>query len=167
VFDSEPQREEQEMKKFPKARRENLIVQELPDELLIYDEERDRAHCLNQTASTIWQKCDGRTSVEEITRFLSEKAKSPVPDQVVWYALQQFERNHLLAEEIAPPPALAGLNRRQMVRALGIAAVVAVPLVTSILAPVPAQAATCLGSGQSCSTAAQCCSNVCAGGNCL
>src|SRR6266496_3279497 len=127
------------MKKFPKARRENLIVQELPDELLIYDEERDRAHCLNQTASTIWQKCDGRTSVEEITRFLSEKAKSPVPDQVVWYALQQFERNHLLAEEIAPPPALAGLNRRQMVRALGIAAVVAVPLVTSILAPVPAR----------------------------
>ena len=33
------------MTKLPKARRSKLVVQELADEVLIYDLERDKAHC--------------------------------------------------------------------------------------------------------------------------
>ena len=155
------------MKKFPKARRESLIIEELPDELLIYDEERNQAHCLNQPAAQVWKECDGRKSVTEISERLSAQAQAPVQEQVVWYALQQFERNHLLAEEIPPPPAMiAGMNRRQMVRALGLAAAVAVPLVTSIVAPTSADAANCLASGAVCQTSSQCCSGICTNGIC-
>jgi hypothetical protein len=31
----------------PLARKEGLVIQELPDEVLVYDLDRDRAHCLN------------------------------------------------------------------------------------------------------------------------
>jgi hypothetical protein len=54
------------------------------------------------------------------------------------------------------------MNRRQMVRTLGLAAVVAVPLVTSIVAPTPVQAATCLPPGAACNGSGQCAAVVCA-----
>ena len=55
----------------PLARNEGLVIKELPDELLIYDTETDRAHCLNETAAFVWLRCDGRKSLAEITRELS------------------------------------------------------------------------------------------------
>ncbi|PYS79821.1 MAG: hypothetical protein DMF70_12375, partial [Acidobacteria bacterium] len=57
----------------PLARKEGLVIQELPDEVLVYDLDRDRAHCLNETAAFVWQRCDGRTSTVEIARSLGQK----------------------------------------------------------------------------------------------
>ena len=54
----------------PHARKEGLVVKELPDELLVYDLERHRAHCLNPTAALVWKHSDGQTSVEEIATLL-------------------------------------------------------------------------------------------------
>ena len=39
----------------PRARTEGLVVTELPDELLVYDLERHRAHCLNPTAALVFK----------------------------------------------------------------------------------------------------------------
>ena len=147
----------------PRARKDGLIVQNLPDETLVYDLERDRAHCLNQTAAFVWQHCDGRSNAREIARALDHKIKQPVDEKLVWLALDQLNRNHLLTETPAPPPQVAGLNRREVMRALGLSAAVAIPLVASIVAPMPAQAATCFGAGASCSSPAQCCSGICDG----
>jgi hypothetical protein len=147
----------------PCARKDGLIVQNLPDETLIYDLERDRAHCLNQTAALVWQHCDGRSNVREIARVLGREIKQPLDEKVVWLAIDQLGRNHLLKETPALPASFAGLNRREVMRALGLSAAVAIPLVASIVAPTPAQAATCLPGGSACSSAAQCCSNVCDG----
>ena len=142
----------------PLARKEGLIVEELPDEVLVYDLDRDRAHCLNETAAFIWQRCDGRTTAKEIAASLGKKVSAPVDEKLVWLGLNQLERNNLLARRAVPPPMLLGMNRREMVRALGIAAAVAVPVVTSMVAPEPAQAATCIPAGQSgCVNASQCC----------
>jgi len=154
------------MNKFPQARKEKLVVRELADEILIYDKERQKAHCLNQTAAMVWRHCDGRTSVEEISRRMTKEmpGSAVIDDRVVWYALAQFKRDHLL-EEIEVPagmlPAKAGLNRRTAIRALGLTAIVAVPLVTSMVAPTAAQAATCRAPAAVCTTSAQCCSGVC------
>ncbi|HEY0004483.1 MAG TPA: hypothetical protein VGB17_06700, partial [Pyrinomonadaceae bacterium] len=52
--------------RWPLARKEGLVVRELADELLVYDTRRDRAHCLNKTASLVWQRCDGLTSTSEM-----------------------------------------------------------------------------------------------------
>lgn len=150
----------------PHARKEGLVVRELPNEVLVYDLDRDKAHCLNQTAALVWKHCDGKTSVHEMTRLLESDLKSPVDEKLVWFALDQLSKDHLLEESIVPPAMMAGMSRRQMVRTLGLAAVVAVPLVTSIVAPTPAQAATCLASGQACTASAQCCSGLCNAGVC-
>ena len=144
----------------PLARKEGLVIQELPDEVLVYDLDRDRAHCLNQTAAFVWQHCDGRTSPVEIARSLGQKVNAPVDEKVVWFAIDQLGRNHLMASLPVPPQSVAGLNRREMVRVLGIAAAVAVPVVASIVAPAPAEAATCVGSGGSCAGGQVCCAGL-------
>jgi Coenzyme PQQ synthesis protein D (PqqD) len=157
----------QNEERAPRARREGLVVQELADETLIYDRDRDKAHCLNQTAALVWKYCDGNTTVPKITRRLERELNAgSIDEKVVWYALDQLSNDHLLDESIAPPAILAGMTRREMMRALGVAAVVAVPLVTSIVAPTPAQASTCLPTGASCTSSAQCCSGLCNAGTC-
>ena len=147
----------------PLARKEGLVIQELPDEVLVYDLDRDKAHCLNETAAMVWRRCDGQATTTAITKALENELHKPVDEKLVWLALDQLGRNNLLEHTPAPPPIMSGLNRREMVRALGIAAAVAIPVVTSIVAPTPAQAATCLPSGASCTGNAQCCSGNCAG----
>jgi Coenzyme PQQ synthesis protein D (PqqD) len=152
------------MKTFPKARQEKLVVREFADELLVYDKERHEAHCLNRTAALVWKHCDGRTSVAEISRRMAKEmpGDTPVDERLVWYALNQFKRDHLLEELEVPAGMLmnGGLNRRQVMRVLGIS-IVALPLVTSMIAPTPAQAATCRAPGAACTTSSQCCTGLC------
>ena len=151
----------------PRARKQGLVVQTLPDETLVYDLDRDRAHCLNQTASLVWGHCDGRTTTKEIARSLTKSLKQPVNEQIVWLALDQLDRNHLLSEESFIPKTVAGMNRREVVRALGITAAIAIPAVVSIVAPTPAQAATgCKPTGAVCTSSIECCSQLCNQGTC-
>lgn len=151
----------------PVARKEGLVVQELPDETLVYDLDSDKAHCLNQAAALVWKHCDGRTTTTSIAQSVASELHVPVDEKVVWLALDQLGRNDLLEQQPVPPPMLSGLNRREMVRVLGIAAAVAVPLVTSILAPTASHAASCIPSGTSCAgVPANCCSGACPGGVC-
>jgi hypothetical protein len=143
-----------------------LIVRELPDEVLIYDQERDEAHCLNKTAALVWQHCDGRTSVGELARILARDAGVPFDEQIVWLALKQLNKDHLLVADVIPPARMSSLSRRQMIRALGVGVGVALPLVTTIIAPTPAQAVTCLPTGAMCNNGVDCCNHICNGGTC-
>ena len=141
----------------PIARKQGLVIQELPDEVLVYDLDRDRAHCLNNTAAFVWQRCDGKNTTAQIARTLGQQFDCAVDEKIVWLALDQLGRNHLLDLQPPPPPSLMGMNRRAMVRALGLAAIVAVPVVTSIVAPTPAQAVTCTPLNGACTANAECC----------
>ncbi|HYV07894.1 MAG TPA: PqqD family protein [Blastocatellia bacterium] len=145
----------------PKARQEGLVVQELADEVLVYDNKRFKAHCLNQTAALVWQHCDGKTSTKDIALALEKKSGSSVSEEVVWLALSQLGKSHLLTGRVIPPAGGAGISRREVIRRVGIAAAVGLPVVTSIVAPKAAQAANCLPSGSSCTSSVQCCSNLC------
>jgi hypothetical protein len=150
----------------PKARRVGLLIQELPGELLVYDQERHKAHCLNSTASLIWQSCDGRTPVTGIADRLSTELKSPVSSELVLVALEKLSSRHLLDDPFKNQSAGKGPSRREVLRQIGLTAAVALPVITSIVAPRAAQAATCLPSGSSCSSPAQCCSGVCSASTC-
>ena len=152
---------------MPRARQEGLIVEDLPGEVLVYDCERDKAHCLNQTAALVWKYCDGRTTVTSIAQHLERDLNTnKVDEQMVWYALDQLRKDHLLEQGFVPPAMLGGLTRRQMVRTLGIAAMIAVPVVTSIVVPTAHAATSCISTGQACGTSAQCCSGLCNSGTC-
>jgi hypothetical protein len=151
-----------DMQKMPQARKSGLIVKEVDSEVLIYDQERNKAHCLNQTAAKVWKHCDGKTTVTQACNSLSRDFDNPVDDKLIWYAIQQFSRDHLLEDKIEMPPfMIAGMNRRQMVRTLGLAAVIALPLVTTIVAPTPAQAASQLPPGSPCTSPSECQSGIC------
>jgi hypothetical protein len=146
----------------PLARKNDLVIQELPDEVLVYDRETDRAHCLNKTAALIWQQCDGQTDVATIAGRLGNELNAPSDERMVWFALDQLNRDGLLAEPVAAQAFMAGMTRRQMVRTMGLAAAIAVPVITSIVAPTTAHAVSCLANGQPCPLGpTTCCSNVC------
>ncbi|HEX3279920.1 MAG TPA: PqqD family protein, partial [Pyrinomonadaceae bacterium] len=80
----------------PKARKDRLIVKELPDETLVYDLNNDKAHCLNTTSSLVWAHCDGQSSVAEIAQVLTAKTNVKVDDAVVWLALDQLQKFNLI-----------------------------------------------------------------------
>ena len=143
---------------LPMMRRQGLIIDEILDEVLVYDLDRDKAHCLNKTAALIWRQCDGKTRPKEMARRLQIELDASCNEDLVWVALRQLATLHLLEESVSLPRRFAGMSRRQMIRNLGVAAAVAVPLVTSIVAPTVAQAATCIASGQTCNPIKLCCS---------
>jgi hypothetical protein len=145
----------------PRARKEGLVVQEMPDELLIYDLVRNKAHCLNQTAALVWKRCDGKTTVKQMARLLEKETESPVDEAVVWMAFDQLAKANLLQGKAGNWPEASGISRRELIRRIGIAASVSLPIVTSIVAPKAAHAINCRASGQACTASAQCCSGVC------
>lgn len=138
----------------PRARRDGLVVQKLPDETLVYDLQRDRAHCLNRTAALIWQHCDGRTTVADLAKALEEQTGLPADEAVVWMALERLGKAHLLQERMTPPGGTGRHTRREVLRRLGLTAGLAIllPVVQSIVAPEAVQAASGV-------TAAACFSN--------
>ena len=147
---------------MPKARQEQLIVKELPDELLIYDLKHDQAHCLNETAALVWKNCDGRKTVDQLRELMEDNAGSPVPEEMVWLALDQLETFKLLDEAALKPAQFAGMNRRDLVRRVGIAAI-ALPIILSIVSPTAKAQGSCKANGQSCGSNNQCCSGRCCG----
>ena len=152
----------------PKARAEGVVVRELDEEVLVYDLDTHRAVCLNGAAAAVWRLCDGRRTPDDIRRTLGKTSADAVPEEFVWLALEQLGRDGLLDARLpARPPALAGLSRREMIRRVGLAAAVALPAVAAIVAPTPAQAASCLPTGAPCNDGAECCSSVCTNNQCV
>jgi Coenzyme PQQ synthesis protein D (PqqD) len=152
----------------PKARAEGVVVRELDGEVLVYDLDTHKAVCLNASAAAVWRLCDGWRTPSDIRRALAKTDAGAVPEEFVWLALEQLGRDGLLDARLpARPEALAGLSRRELIRRVGLAAAVALPAVASIVAPTPADAASCLPSGAPCQDSAQCCQgSVCSGGQC-
>jgi Coenzyme PQQ synthesis protein D (PqqD) len=143
----------------PKAREDRLVVKELANETLVYDENGHKAHCLNQTAAFVWKHCDGHRSVKQIAGLLEREMKTPDSEQMVLFALGQLEKSRLLDEPVAGTTRAALMSRRELVRQLGIGAAVALPIVTSLVAPTAteAQTITCVPLNGVCTETADCC----------
>ena len=131
---------------FPKARQHDLVVEELPDETLVYDLERDKAHCLNPTAALVWSHCDGNTSVADMAALLERELELPADQSLVWMALDRLGKARLLDEPVTLPGESARYSRREMMRTLGRVAglTLLLPAVSSIVAPLAAMQASCI-----------------------
>ncbi|MBI4540160.1 MAG: PqqD family protein [Gemmatimonadetes bacterium] len=129
----------------PRARQADLISQEVQGELLVYDLIRHQAHSLNRIAQTLWKHCDGQRTVADIAKALQGRLETPVDENVVSMGLRDLHAVHLLEtapDDLAPPSATSGFSRREMIAAVGLAAV-ALPVIHSIVAPRAAEARTC------------------------
>lgn len=128
------------MKYLPKARNENIVMQSLKDEVLVYDKAVNKAFCLNRTSSIVWHLCDGNKSVAVISSELSERLESSVDEDFIWLALDQLKQQNLLINADALPAKYEGLNRREVIRKVGLAGAAALPLITALIAPTSAAA---------------------------
>jgi len=130
---------------FPIARKSGLVIQEMPDEVLVYDLDNNKAHCLNQTAATVWKACDGNTSVSEISRICGDTGN----EDLVWLAIDQLSENNLLEKSMMAD--FRGQSRREVIKKIGLASVVAVPIIASLVAPknaLAAQSCNCVNNTQ-------------------
>ncbi|MBP9665487.1 MAG: PqqD family protein [Pyrinomonadaceae bacterium] len=142
--------------KNPVARQSGLVVQEMPDEVLVYDMQSNKAHCLNGSAAFVWRSCDGTRSVADIVREFESTGGGKVTEDFVWLAIDQLNENNLLDAGMAPR--FAGQSRRQVLKTIGLASMVAIPLISSLVAPQNALAnlsCSCVGNGD-CTTRVGC-----------
>jgi len=117
---------------FPVARKSGLVIQEVPDELLVYDLDNNKAHCLNKTAALVWKSCDGSNSVADIARIIEKQAAADAPDDLVWLAIDQLSENNLLEKELR---ANFGTSRREAIKKIGMATMIGLPIIASLVSP--------------------------------
>jgi len=126
----------------PKAiKRQDWFFEETGGEMLVYNLERHRVHCLNDTAVRIWKLCSGTRTVNQIAAGLPMELHPRSRELVVRNAIGQLARLGLIETNNDAP----NISRRELAKRIGIgaAAAVALPLVTTIVAPTPAHAAAC------------------------
>lgn len=125
------------LSKLPPSKTENVVVQNLESELLIYDLVTNKVFCLNETSAIIYQACDGKTSFDEL------KNKHNLTDEIIFLALDLLKKENLLEENFVSP--LQGMNRRKVVKIIGKTSLIAIPIISSLMAPSPAMAASTCG----------------------
>ncbi len=125
----------------PKSRKDNLVIQELDGEVLIYDLQNDKAFCLNVTSALVWQACNGDKSVAEISDWVGEKLNTANNEDLVWLALDQLKKQKLIEDNAEVSNYFEGLSRREVIKKIGLGSMIALPIVTSLIAPTAAYAA--------------------------
>jgi hypothetical protein len=141
----------------PEARTSGVVVKAVGDEVLVYDLARHRAHSLNPVAASVWRACDGTRDAAALAAAAAAATGQPVSADAVRFTLLELGRARLLTAPVEP----SGVTRRELMRRLGTAAAVALPLVTSIAAPTAAQAQSCVGVNQPCTSSIVCCGAGC------
>jgi len=122
---------------LPLARREGLRVEELSDELMVYDVDRHKAHCLSPLAAMVWRYCEGRKTVEEIPAGLQRNGVK-ADEEMVWTVLHRLGKRALLQERIALPEDAIRSSRRELMRKIFAAGGIYAVLITTIFALTPA-----------------------------
>ncbi|MDH3492188.1 MAG: PqqD family protein [Acidobacteriota bacterium] len=153
---------------LPRARTENIVVQEYGSDVLVYDLATDKAHHLNSTVTAVWRKCDGKTLFEEMAQSLESSLKTKIDPDFVWMALDELDKAGLLGEKIAADTGPVLSRRKVLVRYAPLAA--ALPVVMSLVAPPAAFAQSCVAMGDPCmvNLPPDCCPGLfCEGGSCI
>ncbi len=130
------------MKNKPRSRQSNLLVQECVKELLIYDLLINKAYCLNETSALVYQLSDGSKSVKEISYQMSQKLQQVVSEDFVYLTLNELKKENLLTNGQEIEDKFAGMSRRQIIKRIGLASMVALPIISAVIAPTALRAAS-------------------------
>lgn len=77
---------------LPKSRLSELAVRTIDNEILIYDLQVNKAYHLYETATFVFQHCDGKTTIGEL------KLKSQYADDLIYLTLDELRKYNLLKE---------------------------------------------------------------------
>jgi hypothetical protein len=132
----------------PRAK-SGLLSQPLDDELILYDQSRDRGHCLNRTAALVWQLSDGGHSIPDIAAILRTELDPAADENLVWHTLDHLNAVHLLETPSPRPIDEMRASRRQFIAKVGLVGVASLllPVVTSVATPAAAETVSCGSSG--------------------
>ena len=124
---------------MPLARTGDIVVLETEGETLVYDLRVSKAHCLNETTASIWKLCDGVRTTSDISKLIGHQHKTSVNCDFVQLALDQLGERDLLADTVVDPAPLT--SRREMIKRISMASVIAAPIIASIVVPTSVHAA--------------------------
>jgi hypothetical protein len=135
---------------YPKARTEQILIEEIEDEAVAYDLQTNVAHALKPLAAAVFSCADGSNSVADIATQVSHRLGEPVSSDEVEDALAQLENVSLLERPSLDALTQDPISRRTALKAF-LAAGAGTFLITSVAAP-----AALAGSGGSsgCTTGA-------------
>ena len=129
----------------PKTRGDNIVIQKVEDEMLIYDLTTNEAFCLNETSALVYELCDGDRLVDEIAFEMSRQIETPIDADFVWFAVVQLaERGLLKRGEIEN---VSGMSRRKLIRKIGLTSLAVLPMIGLVVAPSATNAQSCLANG--------------------
>lgn len=114
-------------------------MQQLGTETLVYDLTTHKMYNLNETSAKVFNNCDGKTSFDEL------KSKYKFTDDLIYLALDELKRNNLIENDYPSP--FAGMNRREVIRRVGVASLVALPAISFLVAPMATNAQSCVNTG--------------------
>lgn len=123
---------------MPLRRTENVTVQHVGEETLLYDERTHQAFCLNLTTALVWKSCDGTRTPTALAALLFPGADSLTGEAVVRFALSRLSKDHLVEGYV--DAGLAGVSRRAMLVKGGASLALMLPAIAMIAAPKAAQA---------------------------
>lgn len=126
--------------KLPLAKTENIIEQILKNETLIFDLDANKAFNLNETSTIVYRNCDGATTFDEL------KHRHKFTDEFIHLALVELKRNNLLADNSYKSP-FTELKRREVIKKVGLASMLALPVIVGLTAPQSAHAASVCAPG--------------------
>lgn len=133
----------------PLARNSEIVIQEMGEEVLIYDLRSDKAFSFNSTTVKIWQLCNGKNSVADIATKLSVEFGELVSEDLVLLALKTLQKENLLEVELTFPQAFENISRREIVRRVGLTSLIALPVISSLVAPLAIHAQSNCSAGSS------------------
>ncbi len=106
-----------------------------------------------------------QAALGEISFLLGKQLKSPVTEDFVWLALDGLKKENLIENEVEISMPFEGLSRREAIRKVGLASMIALPVISSLIAPTAAHAQASGGAnGATCTANSGCNSACCASG---
>jgi hypothetical protein len=124
----------------PRSIRQDISIQQIGTETLLYDARRHMAYCLNESSSAIWNLADGEHTIAGLATAASLRLGFEVSEDFVQFALTQLRGDGLVESS----PTVAGLRptitRRAMLQKLGVGGAMLLPAIAAIVAPTAAQA---------------------------
>ncbi len=100
----------------PKAKT-NLLVEPLPEETLVYDLDRHRAHCLDPMAALLLAEADGEKDIVALVEVLRTEFGESASEEAIRVGLDRLRRSRLL-EWDGPELGSNGMSRREAIEKL-------------------------------------------------
>ncbi len=78
---------------------DDVILQDLGDEALLYDARKENVHVLNRTARFVWDMCDGNNTIADIKKSMQEQYDTISVDELtadLTAILQEMQQKNLI-----------------------------------------------------------------------